>query len=61
MTTKNLDSETRLKLLEIAAQITVASVGNNCASVFNDINKIFEACHESVLKRFSAELEQENS
>lgn len=61
MTDKTLDTETRIKLIEIAAKIAMSSVGGACAGYHLSINETFEKCHESVLKRFNVELEQENS
>ena len=52
-----IDAQTRIKLLEIAVQLTVAAIGNNGNIPL--IISTFEKCHESVFKKFISEPSQE--
>ncbi|MGB4498917.1 MAG: hypothetical protein WBI40_09465 [Methylococcaceae bacterium] len=54
-----IDTQTKIELVRIAADLAIAALGGNGNIPL--INSVFEKCHESVLKRFNVELEQENS
>ena len=55
MTEKTLDAETRIKLLEIAAQITVASVGGATSGVEPNLGELFEKHYQTVLNLYKKE------
>jgi hypothetical protein len=55
MTEKTLDSQTKLELLKIAAQITVASVGNATSGIEPNLGDLFEKHYQTVLNLYKKE------